>query len=153
MSLGSVGQKAHMLGFQRSPPLEVESHLQTGWPKRPWWEACQVDLDLKSTLGAVALRGVITAEVRRLAAIKRAARDAARRVWPRELPCSGQVPRGQSGAHVAMALATACIVSPGARGPGRRCAPSQNGWPAAQGLRPEGRPPVVSANERQNRFN
>ena len=76
----SVGQKSHLLGFQRRFPLEVESRLWGGGTKALVGGFGKAGVYLNSNLGHVhvALREAITAEVHRLAAIKEVAKAAAK---------------------------------------------------------------------------
>ena len=142
--MGPEGKKAHLLGAAGRSPLEVESCLRRGGTKALVDGFSKVDMGLNP--GHAALRETISAEVRRLAATKEAAKAAAELAVAQGDAPSGQAAQGSSGAHVALAgpsprrarvasLAGLGLTglppaqrSQGVRGPGRRCTPSQEGW-------------------------
>ena len=124
-------------------PPEVERRLRGAATKALVDGFHEVDVGLN--LGHTALREKISAEVQRLAAIKEAAKAAAKGPGAQGPASCGQAPQGMPVAQEAAIPAqdgqesqqdALQPRSPGEQGPDRRCAPSWESWAAAQG--PEG---------------
>ena len=100
-ALGLAGQKAHLLSSEGRFPLEVKSRLRGVATKALVDGFHEVDVGLN--LGHAALREDISAEVQlqRLAAIKGAAKAAAKLVGAQGAAPGGQGLQGSLGAHVA----------------------------------------------------
>ena len=98
-ALGLVGQKAHLLSSEERSPLELERRLRGVATKALVDGFHEVDVGLN--LGHAALREDISAEVQRLAAIKEAAKAAAKTTGAQGAAPCGQAPQGTLGAHEA----------------------------------------------------
>ena len=102
-ALGQAGQKAHLLSSEGRFPLEVESRLR-GVATKALVDGFH-EVDVRLNLGHAVLREAIPAEVQQSAAIKEAAKAAAKVAVAQGAAPSGQAPQGSLWTHVSLAPA------------------------------------------------